>query len=398
MTLTTGSTLKRSPVALNVTTAKNCVSTNSVRISPMIHLSRSGQVGVYFVLFAGFALATLRNVTVDDAVVPQYLPTNSVWNIGGDCTTCLVKPDPTLAYNGTWHDSTFAPSNGYTQAIEFTFTGNALYIFFITANNVTGATTFTDLDFVLDQVTVGRYTHTPSSSTDYQYNVPVYVNESMDLGAHNMMIQPVNSGNQVLMLFDYFIYTMDASVSVSSSASPSSTSSPLPTTSGTATSSRPNNGAIVGGVVGGVAAVVLVVTSLLCYRRHKKRNGGQPPNSPIEGWAPPVVEPFILSHEVAQAPLAGTTPSMYPDTLMGFLATEPTSRSKTDVSSTAPRPSIPYTSTTAFSSPVPPSSGNNDALMERVELLRDEVARLRDLHDTDQYPLAFQSEAPPEYS
>ncbi|KAF8447194.1 hypothetical protein L210DRAFT_355470 [Boletus edulis BED1] len=368
----------------------------------MIPFRRSGQVGVYFVLFAGFALATLQNVTVDDAVltgavVPRYLPTDSVWNIGNGCTTC-VSPDPMEAYNNTWHDSTFNPSNGYTQAIEFTFTGNALYIFFITANNVAHATTFTDLDFVLDEVIVGRYTHTPSSFNDYQYNVPVYVNESMDLGEHNMMIQPVNSGNQVLMLFDYFIYTMDPSVSVSSSASPSSTSLPSPTTSGTATSSRPNIGAIFGGIVGGVAVVVLVATSLLCYRRHKKRNGGQPPNSPMEEWAPPVVEPFVLSHEVAQAPLAGTTSSTYPDTLMGYLATEPTSRSKTDVSSTTPRPSIPHTSTTASSSPVPPSSGVNNALLERVELLRDEVARLCDLRDIDRNSLAFQSKAPPGYS
>ncbi|KAF8447258.1 hypothetical protein L210DRAFT_944256 [Boletus edulis BED1] len=240
----------------------------------MLPFRRSGQVGVYFVLFAGFALAALQNVTVDDgvltgAVVPQYLPGVSVWHIGNNCTGCFVKPDPSLAYNGTWHDSTFYPTYGYTPAIEFTFTGSALYIFFITANNITGASTFTDLDFVLDQVTVGRYTHTPSPITGYQYNVSVYVNESMELGEHNMMVQPVDSGNDVLMLFDYFIYTTDASVSVSSSASPSSTLPPSPPTSGTATSSSPNIGAIAGGVVGGVAAVVLVAISLFCYWRKR---------------------------------------------------------------------------------------------------------------------------------
>ncbi|KAF8126068.1 hypothetical protein EV363DRAFT_1349683, partial [Boletus edulis] len=94
----------------------------------MMPFRRSGQVGVYFVLFAGFALATLQNVTVDDAVltgalVPQYLPTNSVWNIGNLCPGCFVQPDPKLVYNGTWHDSTFHPTDGYTPAIEFTFTG-----------------------------------------------------------------------------------------------------------------------------------------------------------------------------------------------------------------------------------------------------------------------------------
>lgn len=89
----------------------------------------------------------------------------------------------------------------------FAAAGSALYIFLIIANNVTNATTFTEVDFVLDQLPAGTYTHTPSTSTDYQYNVAVYANDSLALGEHNMMIQPVNSGNDVLILFDYLIYT-----------------------------------------------------------------------------------------------------------------------------------------------------------------------------------------------
>ncbi|KAF8552923.1 hypothetical protein OG21DRAFT_1510912 [Imleria badia] len=76
---------------------------------PFRVLSRQAQV--YPVLSASFALAALQNVTVDNAVltgamVPQYLPSDSVWNIGNNCTACFVKPDPSLAYNGTWHDTT----------------------------------------------------------------------------------------------------------------------------------------------------------------------------------------------------------------------------------------------------------------------------------------------------
>jgi hypothetical protein len=87
-----------------------------------------GQAQVYSILFASFALAALQNVTVDDAVstgavVPQYLPNESVWNQGNTCTGCYVQPNPSLAYNGTWHDTTFSSSNGYTQEIEFSFTG-----------------------------------------------------------------------------------------------------------------------------------------------------------------------------------------------------------------------------------------------------------------------------------
>ena len=87
-----------------------------------------GQAQACFILFASFALAALQNVTVDDsvstgAVVPQYLPYGSFWNQGNNCSGCLVQPDPSLAYNGTWHDATFSSSNGYTQAVEFSFTG-----------------------------------------------------------------------------------------------------------------------------------------------------------------------------------------------------------------------------------------------------------------------------------
>lgn len=84
----------------------------------------------YFILFAGFQLASaaLENVTIDDAVltgavVPQYLPSASSWKQGNDCSTCLAKPDPSQAYNGTWHDATFQPGTTISQTIEFTFRG-----------------------------------------------------------------------------------------------------------------------------------------------------------------------------------------------------------------------------------------------------------------------------------
>ena len=54
---------------------------------------------------------------------------------------------------------------------------------------------------------MGTYTHTPGATTELEYNVPVYVNETMAPGEHSMLIQPVNTGVSVLTLFDYFIYT-----------------------------------------------------------------------------------------------------------------------------------------------------------------------------------------------
>ncbi|KAF8126073.1 hypothetical protein EV363DRAFT_1586146 [Boletus edulis] len=216
----------------------------------------------------------------------------------------------------------------------FNTAGNALYIFIIANSNVTGVP---DANFVLDQVTVDRYTHTPSSSTDYQYNVPVYVNESM-----TRRVQSDESN----------VDKPQPSVTVTDS-------DPSPTS---LTSLRPTIGAIVGGVVGEVSAVVLVATS----RGYKKNNGGRPQWNRLFYLGSPQPSPRQRVNQV------------YPIV--------------------TPQPSIPPTSSTASSSPDPPSSGNNAALREQVEMLKDGVARLRDLHDSDRHALTFQSETPPESS
>ena len=87
-------------------------------------------------------------------------------------------------------------------------TGSGLYIFFILANTVPGATTFTSVDFVLDGTPVSSFTHQPSTSTDYEYNQAVFANDSIPYGLHTMTVAPVNNSvNNVLILFDYLIYT-----------------------------------------------------------------------------------------------------------------------------------------------------------------------------------------------
>ncbi|KAH0832371.1 hypothetical protein J3R83DRAFT_13400 [Lanmaoa asiatica] len=242
----------------------------------------------YFVLFASLALVVLQNVTVDDVVltgpvIPQYLPSTSYRNIGNNCSGCSVKPpDPSMAFDGT--SCSYSLTTGVTQAISFNFT---------------------DIEFVLDGVVVSQYTRTPSATNDHRYNVPVYVNEMLASGEHTMMIQPINLGNQVLILFDYLIYSTDPSSSVSPSAQATSTlpptstmstsamsTSPLsPTSSGTqGTPSGQNIGVIVGGTVGGVAVLVLqvVAASLLCYRRYTRSATDRPPAE--DGT---VVDPFI---------------------------------------------------------------------------------------------------------
>lgn len=76
------------------------------------------------------AEATLLNVTVDDdgtdslsGAVISYAPEDQ-WKEGKTCTGCLAHPDPSLALDGTWHDSTFGGvSVNTTYNATFRFTG-----------------------------------------------------------------------------------------------------------------------------------------------------------------------------------------------------------------------------------------------------------------------------------
>ncbi|KAG9313302.1 hypothetical protein JVU11DRAFT_5606 [Chiua virens] len=175
---------------------------------------------IYCFLFSSFTLAALQNVTVDDAVLTgavvfQYLPlpSTSSWNIGNNCSACTARLDASQAYNGTWHDSTYYPGGVY-KSFEFNFTGrhlttgSSLYIYFILANTIPNATVkSTELNFFMDGSSVGTYQHSPMSSTDYQYNVAVYVNDSVPFGTHAVTVEPVYGNNLELMLFDYLVYT-----------------------------------------------------------------------------------------------------------------------------------------------------------------------------------------------
>ncbi|KAF8120854.1 hypothetical protein EV363DRAFT_1278597 [Boletus edulis] len=362
-----------------------------------------GQVHFHFVLFATFALAALRNVTVDDAVltgtvVPQYLPSASAWHQGNNCTVCAAKPDPSMVYDGTWHDTTYSPPNGTFKSIEFSFTGHALYIYFILANapNFLLSEALTSVYGILNGVTFPPYIHS-SIGNGYQYNVAVFANDSLTSGTHTMTVQPfvpADTGNRsILMLFDYLIYTTDTldvvpTTSMSSvmtatrpSTNPSAESSTSPTSPvASGMSSGQNIGAIVGGTVAGVSAFAL------------RRIGG-----PYR-VAEPVVDPFVsprmapTSFESSLLPIHQTPVGSHP-TELGLGSGPNTSGAPVNV-----QPSTPHLSAnTAVSGS---SSSNVTSFLEQITSLRGEVARLRERQDRDPDRdfTEFGSEAPPEYT
>ncbi|KAH9897641.1 hypothetical protein C8Q73DRAFT_681994 [Cubamyces lactineus] len=283
----------------------------------------------------------LINRTIDDeyndlytSLLPDYSPVNG-WIQGATCEGCGIGAtdsstsrakivDVTRVYNKTWHDSTYLLGE-LERSITVSFTGRAVYVFKLIANTVPSISTFTALDFYLDDSFVDTYYHRPNRSTGIVYDVPVYVNTTLANGPHTLVISTA-ARNVSLVLFDYMIYTAeqderptqqsteettqistigpstrDISLQPSTpskstlqtathSADPRIASSYSPSVAPTQASSRDDAsgsrarlvGSIVGDVTGGVVALLLVILFLHFFKRHRRK----PSTAPIATQRP----------------------------------------------------------------------------------------------------------------
>ncbi|KIY43144.1 hypothetical protein FISHEDRAFT_62914 [Fistulina hepatica ATCC 64428] len=163
------------------------------------------------------------NRTIDDAFEGDsqarltYSP-SGYWSNGDDCDTCLVHPNKSKAYDGTWHDySAFPTDTDYESAyMNASFEGSAVYIYCILANNATGAGTTANYSFVVDgESSPIVFFHSADNTSEYYYNVLVYSNDTLGTGRHNVQLLPNIGKVDTLVLFDYFTFT---STSASSSS------------------------------------------------------------------------------------------------------------------------------------------------------------------------------------
>ncbi|KAJ3482035.1 hypothetical protein NLI96_g7255 [Meripilus lineatus] len=300
-----------------------------------------------FTLLIPHSLGALYNRTIDDQYGDwdtgsqvQYTP-DRAWVQG---SSCRATPSAQQAHNGTWHSVScsgpppFVPT-GVVGAPSFTlsFSGTAIYIFTIAVQPTTA-----EANFTLDGVSRGGYKQTYNDiSGGFQYDVPVFGVNNLTAGAHTLTVDlpDYTRVNQTTFVFDYAIYSTDAT----SSTNPSSTGSPSPTSSSdTASASssgrKTNVGAIVGGVIGGVILLAVIVLAALFWFRRRKRV--------------PDTETLEKSH---------VTPFQVPELI-------------------APPPSAPESSSGPSVPPSedPPSSEGLISPREKeIAALRDEVAQLR---------------------
>ncbi|KAF7320185.1 Protein kinase domain-containing protein [Mycena kentingensis (nom. inval.)] len=166
---------------------------------------------LWFALFGLCAAAAATNRTIDDTTgdsvtgnVPTYAPSDA-WE-GSSCTSCAIQPAQALAHNGTWSAATYNPTMG-SMNITFKFTGTAIYVFFILANNAgDGITTKTAANFTIDGALRDSFTHTPSASTDIDYDQLVFTQKALKNTEHAIAISTEGSEN-IWLAFDYAIYT-----------------------------------------------------------------------------------------------------------------------------------------------------------------------------------------------
>ena len=244
-------------------------------------------------------ISFLVNRTVDNKngdevthVMPSY---GGEWEEGDTCSSCRINSknvNVSRAFDGTWHDATYNPGQP-ERVISFVFDGTAVYAFAILANHVPSTTTFTNLTFHIDGMSVGSFTHWPDSSTDILYNVSVFNQSNLPSSLHEFEIH-MGGSTASLMLFDYIVYTTEeeGQGSLPSSANISTVSnsvsllraSPMPSTSSSTekataqSSSGPSNrsspavGPLVGSLLGGITLSAIITVVLLRYLRRWRLN------------------------------------------------------------------------------------------------------------------------------
>ncbi|TFK63344.1 hypothetical protein BDN72DRAFT_902473 [Pluteus cervinus] len=303
--------------------------------SPMYHPWHD--IFLWTSIFVGlftFARAALVNRTIDDTLGdpitnfrPLYAPTTGAWE-DASCSTCFIQPSKDLAFDGTWTAATFRPEDFSSMSVQLQFTGVAIYVFFILANNQgVGTTTRTVSRFLLDGAADTTFIHEPTNSTDLQYNSLAYAKTGLSNATHTVtMLTDTSDPNiapteQIFVNFDYAIYTVDDGVPAAV-GTPSSSSGAQNTAvpSATATKSKGAPVAAIAGAIVGVVLLAVIAGLVVYYLRKRKRERfsdkhlGNPPLSPYSDHnhapLPPESRPLYgADGELSQAELSGSAAS-----------------------------------------------------------------------------------------
>ncbi|KLO14639.1 hypothetical protein SCHPADRAFT_872204 [Schizopora paradoxa] len=209
------------------------------------------------IAFPSFVFGIPSNISVDDSL-PDPLTGRSIlyspgvggtvasgnWQEGQTCT-CADGVDPSQAFNGTWHYGEANIVKGMQQSATLFFSGSAVYVMCIWVSVAPkGSLGNADMTFELNGTVVKRMAEnvTTGEAGVYAYNTPVYVNEALPSGLHNMTIRNGLAGRESVMMLDRIIYTTEVEGSNQGDFG-SGSSSVSPTSMSTSRSLIATNGA-----------------------------------------------------------------------------------------------------------------------------------------------------------
>ncbi|KAH9850826.1 hypothetical protein C2E23DRAFT_301795 [Lenzites betulinus] len=232
------------------------------------------------------AAAVNRTVAIDDTygdavtgALPVYSPPGN-WSQGQPCSfddyDCLINPDPSMARNGTWHDSVGTTDDPPPRTVDLNFEGNYIAVYCIISEVDQIQIAVSNMTFELDGQLAGKFFHDVTGQTDaaghydIHYNVLVF-NGTVPQGNHTLRI---NSVGYSRMLFDYALYTTTTEDLGNTTASPTSASG-----SGTGASPSPNSpsnshisvGVIAGATAAGVVSLLGIGILLFGFLRRRRR-------------------------------------------------------------------------------------------------------------------------------
>ncbi|KAF5358005.1 hypothetical protein D9756_001283 [Leucocoprinus leucothites] len=237
---------------------------------------------IFIISLSSPVTAIPRNVTIDDqggdpdtGELPLYRP-GSAW-ANEKCESCAIHPDIGRLHNATATAATFVPDRNVTNnALDFSFTGTAIYIFFaLFENEGPGVTVKTECNFVIDGEHVGYFNHSGDSSRKIgkgrQYQVPVFSRSGLKQERHSMTIYMADVDYNTFLSFDYAIYTTERGTGTGTLNLRADSSTPSSASTTSSHSSKVSGGIIAGGVIGGVAILAGFIALIYFYRRDNRR-------------------------------------------------------------------------------------------------------------------------------
>ncbi|KAJ4473068.1 hypothetical protein J3R30DRAFT_3296771, partial [Lentinula aciculospora] len=138
---------------------------------------------------------------------PIFSPSTG-WTQGSICTDCAFRPDPSIAFNGTWSDTThyvFDPA----RTVQFNFTGTSLDVYCIIPNPSDPVlTSLYNLTFSLDGQSLQQsFTHRSDLSDNFIYNSSVLSLEGLASAPHSFTMLAASTVVNSSLLFAYARYS-----------------------------------------------------------------------------------------------------------------------------------------------------------------------------------------------